>query len=633
MPHRKVQLDQIAIRLFLSNEDVRKNFEEYRQRWKERFSRSEFDTVSPDTLENLIQWFDISNWKPKEDPEKGEYFEFEMPKEIVEKRQEGFKEMQDRQLLINLPINFRRILDGEVTLSPNDAEKVWDITQRVSNIELVEDDSEFDVLNKANAICGGVAILFKYFRAWLKENPDKEVWCIEKVVEFILKPLPDNSLDSEVGIGSWIWDRFCAEVMPIMWANEPDDPLYRRCVAVFATNKHYETVAILYKSAFELRGDLKGHFKQLINFLLRWSHARWKFYRERYLEKKTFDVDKWLQDEIEVFEKGDIPEAPLSWETIAKDEMQKRAEENKEKIRKRGGKWKPPKEHYFDLWLIKAAFSCVPALVHAVDKDERAEWLGFWRQALAWTINCLENDEDGEISGTPSEWDRWVFERIAVQILHMEDQENPDELWKPILDLGAEGHYWVDDFLTEFFMKGLGPESSSIIFIKRWKEMIEDSFKSEKWSSSTGHRWYYRTELWCELLGMNYIISQLWDESKKPIIREMKQYYERWANTNLTNPESAVMFVYFLMHPAAEVMLTDGLIWLEKAANEAGDNFFSDRHDNVQKPLASLLEISWKKHKTQIQSSSEVYNAFKSLLRKLVDLQVPQAIEIQQNLV
>jgi hypothetical protein len=132
---------------------------------------------------------------------------------------------------------------------------------------------------------------------------------------------------------------------------------------------------------------------------------------------------------------------------------------------------------------------------------------------------------------------------------------------------------------------------------------------------------------------MDYIISELWDESKKPIIGEMKQYYERWANNSLTEPEGAVMFIHFLMRPAAEVILTDGLVWLEKAANKAGDDFFTDRHDNVQKPLACLLEISWGKHKTQIQSNSEIFSAFKNLLRKLVDLQVPQAIEIQQNLV
>ena len=40
----------------------------------------------------------------------------------------------------------------------------------------------------------------------------------------------------------------------------------------------------------------------------------------------------------------------------------------------------------------------------------------------------------------------------------------PDELWKPILDLGGEGHYWVEDFLMEWFIKGIGTEKVSIRF-------------------------------------------------------------------------------------------------------------------------------------------------------------------------
>lgn len=52
----------------------------------------------------------MSNWKTREDPERGEIYEFEIPEEITKKRQAGLKEMQDRGALIHLPINFRRIL-------------------------------------------------------------------------------------------------------------------------------------------------------------------------------------------------------------------------------------------------------------------------------------------------------------------------------------------------------------------------------------------------------------------------------------------------------------------------------------------------------------------------------------------
>ena len=633
MTHRKVQLQQIALELFFSNEDIRRKFKEYREKWENRLSRSEFETVSPDTLENLIHWFDISNWKTRTDPENRKILiEFEMPKEIAEKRQQGFKELEDRQLLIHLPINFRRILDGQKQIAPDQGEQIWDAIQRVSKITIPEAHSDYDILSKENAICGGIAVLYKYYKGWLTKESDKQKWCIEKITAIIQNPQPDGAFDAEPGFGNWIWDRFCAEVMPIIWADDPENPLYRRCMAILAINKHYETVAILFMSAAKVRNVLKDHFRQLINFLINWSHARWKYYREQHAEKKSFDVTKWLEKEVNAFEKVTYQAETLPWAIIAKEEIERRNGLYESKRKRRGGGWKPPKETYFDLRLMKAAFSWMPSLNQAVDSHERVQWLTFWKQALTWTVDRFEIDANGEISGTPSEWDRWLFEMIAIQVLYMTDDEKPAELWRPILDLGAEGHYWVDDFLAEWFMKGI---SSNVAagFTKRWREMVEYAFASAKWSGSEGRGWYYKAELWCSLLGMDYIISELWDESRKPIINEMKEYYERWANNRLTDPKGAIIFIHFLIRPAVQSMLADGLIWLERAANEEGDGFFNDRHDNIQKPLAGLLELSWKKNKTYIQSRIEVYDAFKSLLRKLVDLQVPQAIEIQQGLV
>ena len=105
------------------------------------------------------------------------------------------------------------------------------------------------------------------------------------------------------------------------------------------------------------------------------------------------------------------------------------------------------------------------------------------------------------------------------------------------------------------------------------------------------------------------------------------------AKDSLPDPECAVRFIHFLMCPAAEEILYDGFVWLDKASDKAGNRFFTDRHENVQNPLANLLEITWKKHKERIKANNPTFEAFKSLLRKLVDLQNLQAIEIQQNLI
>ena len=221
---------------------------------------------------------------------------------------------------------------------------------------------------------------------------------------------------------------------------------------------------------------------------------------------------------------------------------------------------------------------------------------------------------------------------MATQIFHMEDSENPNELWQPILDLGAEGHYWVDDFIMELFIKGIGYDPIPRLFTKRWKEILEYAFTSEKWSSSRRRYWYYRNKLWCELLGMGYIVSDLWEKEKSSIIKEMKPYYERWSKDSLSNAESATYFIRFLQRPAAVDLLLDALVWLDNASDASKITFFTDRHHDVQKPLANLLEVTWKKHKDDIMRTPVTYQAFKNLLKKLIDLQNLQALEIQKNL-
>lgn len=631
MEHRKYDLMDIGPRIFLLIKSTRPAFQQYREFWIQRYENEDFYTVSPEILENLINWYDISKWK-FEEKEDGINYEFDMPDEIKQKRLEGQKELQDRQALIFLPMQFRRILDGELDISSMDAESIWKTIEYVSNINIDSDDPEADILQKENAICGGIAVLFKLFEDWLISNPDKEMWCINKISELILNPLPAGSFDSDVSISPWAWDRYCAEVMPLIWTRDPSDTLYRRCMAALVLNKHYETVGILFRSASSLRRDLGKHFKQLLNFMIRLAHARWKFYRDHYSGKKTFDVNKWIEKETDLFEKGKTPHIVESWHDIAKEEMSRRAKLYEKGKKRRGDRWKPPKDEYFDFWLMKAALGWMPPLNQAINSEERAEWIHFWKQAISWTVNILETDERGEISGTPSDWDRWIFEQMAIQILELEDNENPDELWRPILELGAEGHYWVDDFLMEYFIKGIGYETVSNNFIKRWKQILEYALASEKWSTSRGRFWFYKNKLWCELLGMNYIIAELWKDDKESIITDMKAYYERWARDLLNDPESAVFFIYFLKRPASRNLLPDALVWLNNASDKVGEAFFTDRHHDVQTPLADLLELSWKRYKIAIKGNPASYEAYMNLLRKLVDLQNPQAIEIQQNL-
>ena len=94
-----------------------------------------------------------------------------------------------------------------------------------------------------------------------------------------------------------------------------------------------------------------------------------------------------------------------------------------------------------DLTLVQAAYSWLPALDQAGSESERAEWISFWKEALACLLRRLgaETEDEEEIPGTPSEVDHWMLCRIAGLITQLRHAERPADFWGPILSLGNRG--------------------------------------------------------------------------------------------------------------------------------------------------------------------------------------------------
>jgi hypothetical protein len=82
----------------------------------------------------------------------------------------------------------------------------------------------------------------------------------------------------------------------------------------------------------------------------------------------------------------------------------------------------------------------------------------------------------------------------------------------------------------------------------------------------------------------------------------------------------------FLEQPAAGDILLDGLIWLEKAAMEAGEHFWTERY--VKETMASLLDNCWRSRQADLRQHQAAFKAFSDLLRRLADYQNPIALEL-----
>ena len=619
MNHRKEMLNKIGPFIFIQHESTRESFDGFREEWMKRAECGNLTSLNPNTLENLIIWFDLSNWKTKIDPKYGEIFYCEVPQKINEKRDKSLLKLNDKNSLLTLPMNFRQVLDGEIELTEEESDNVWNAIQAADTIEVDGKDPDKDILNKNNSICGGIAVLFINFPKWVANHPNKKAWCIDKLIEIILAPHCKDEFDHDLSISNWKWDCFCAEVFPIIWLEDPDKELFRKCISSLATNRHYETVRILFNAASKLRIFLNEHFKQLENLTKNYVSFKRSTVEERNRSKRQQILNDWISNETKLFLAKDYSRCTKSLSTIIKEGNKDASNE------------KPYQYRYFDFGLMKSIFDWIPTLNEANSVDERNEWLFFWKDLLSITIDLVSEDKNdrGEFRGTPSDWDCWILKKMSMQILDMKKSENPHEFWEPILNLGAPGHYWVEDFFSEWFFFGIGLFNEKSNFDKKWKEMVEYAFDSNDWNETSGVKWFHWPDLWCKLLGMDYSISRYWESDKKNIIYDMAPFYKKWATNHLSEPKSAHYFIHFLMLPACESILIDGIIDLELASRDV--DFFTDRHYKIQNPLATLLEFSWNRYKDDVLDNSEAYTAFKKILKKLIDLQNIQAIEFQSN--
>lgn len=540
---------------------------------------------------------------------------------MLAKREKYLKDERAKQILLFFPIQCVQILEKGQVFSSNQLEQFWSSLQEISNFTHRENPDETG--NRIeDAVCGGAAVLLKLHRDWLRQHPDKEEWCIQQIVKTICNPPQPKSYDCADKFISWDWEGFCAQTIPMIWAEYPDEPLIRQCIARLALSYHYKTVEILFNSAANNRNSLGGNFKQLQHLLRHWAVLRWQRDYTFPQEKTDIDIETTLLQEFEAFVQSTISPQVPSLEEISLTEHSRKLTKTRSYRSRR-----PKQSIGIDLILIQAAYAWLPSLDRAISETERTEWIAFWKEALGCTLRMLgEEAEDEEVEINPFfDWDRWVIKNIAPLILQMRATEHPEEFWQPILGLGRQGKFWIKSFLSHWCINGLSFEPASEIFVREWQAMIEFALSSPQWHRHS----FYLEEAWCHLIGLDSMIYDLWTEAQKNVIKQMHPLYHCWAKEHLKNPRCATKFIIFLKQLAAEEILFDSLIWLKEAISQTDEWFWRER--DIQDWLVSLLEQCWRCHQAKLRQKQASFDAFKDLLKKLAEFQNSMAFEIQQR--
>jgi hypothetical protein len=260
--------------------------------------------------------------------------------------------------------------------------------------------------------------------------------------------------------------------MPILCSENPSSEELRRCVALLATDFHYDTTRILFESASQYRHPLRDDFFRLRHLAMRWAVARRATMIMERLDKEASALPEWRERETQRFVHALIPSEIPQWGEIKLAVERELPVDEREEVLDEG---EIDKAAYLDLHVVTSAHSWLPGLNEALDEAERAEWLSFWREALHYSISLYEEclSRGHSFDSTNDEWYRWLFDRLALVIRTGTVDEKPERLWRPILEIGTEGHHWIETFLSSWFIVNLQIQTFPGTFISQWQKMVE----------------------------------------------------------------------------------------------------------------------------------------------------------------
>jgi hypothetical protein len=162
-----------------------------------------------------------------------------------------------------------------------------------------------------------------------------------------------------------------------------------------------------------------------------------------------------------------------------------------------------PEAPGFDVRLVRAALSWLrPDPLMPFSRAEIIATIKTLLDIVLAGVPKVTDSKTEEIKGLPSEFDSWVYELAATAIPVLTPAEKPEELWKPILSLGAPAHDWVERFYWQWFTVGSNAKPDFTDFFREWRLMIEFALDSPQWDHKKN--WHYQMDsMVYELLGLN----------------------------------------------------------------------------------------------------------------------------------
>jgi hypothetical protein len=628
LPFRRENLLGLCCRLFLDDPVGRKRLSRLKNIWLRRARTLPKDASFKSTLWRLAQHFDIACWTRAKNEDGEEAWAFTPPSAppVADADEAASAESEPLQLTA-LPFLCRDALGGGDWPLAREPDQIWELLEIVLEVAREQSGETYGLRDPQDAVAGLIAVLLKLHREWLRADPERERACLENflcVPERAVRPLPElfGASSHEA-----LWAIFCAEQLPLIWAETPASPSLRAAIARVVTSGGDTAVALLLRNLFAIRDKLAAEFEQTQTLLLHDAVERNRHQWMRALEDDPARYADWIEREVADFSSGYSRALPADWLAIRHPQFPMHYGHSY-RFEKR-----TTRQNYgmgFDR--VVGAFAWVPSLDQAASDAEREQWISLHREILRCLLGTFPCRAEGshEYEGLPYQVDRQVLARSAKLALELRDDEDHAAFWKPVLALGTAGHAWVADFIRDLFMPALETPTPPPYFARRWKAMLEFAASSPTWQNDPDAKPWELEKLWLDLVGVDSLLHLCWLPEHRDILAEVWPNVELWAQRYLGEEESLRAFLDFMKLPVVSEWIPNALILIGEAFANILNNGLAE--DFPEDQLARFLVLVHEQHAPSVRRIPRAYEVFTRLVTGLAAAQNRIALELQSRL-
>ena len=643
MEHRKISVEQWAINLLLNTPKMQKLFATARSNWKKELQKQ------PNRqLESLVCKFNPDNYKIGQLPDGTQVWNYTVPSDLSEKHKERLEEDDVRRNMFMFPTNVDKLLDAD-SFSKDEFVALVSTMKNINNtVKNKSNDSILTTLKDCNLAIDGLTLIAVKRKVILFDATTLNT--AKKKIERALESLWNNHR-----VVGYSFDRshqkyeILAKVIGQLAEGNEEDIWIRKQVAHLVCSSQANLTNALIKSAVLAKVEhaflleimtLFFEYSKIctawhnVDFAERFSHTNQKSnvfktfsHRNSFLRNKVFraytleDRRSLFRNEVFLLVKKFINgNSAKAWPDLDFNPYDYEFT--------RGLKLPKTREDIIHLEDFTKASSYLPPMEHWND-NLLAGWINFCTSHLDQISRRLSKsiEEHGDVKDTPYEQDRWIIKEFATTY-YWHDDAKLDQSLRTFFEVGADGHYWIDDFGEAFFELGLKNP-------KYWKQLkskmqkIFDLALSVNQLQSSQKSWD-ADKIWCSLVGLDDTTIQFLPEDSKPLITDLLPLYKRLIDTRSDSIECISRFIALLCKGATMNIRLKGL------AIVASELKGIDYAAYWQKPYISkhsyFLTTLWRENQNELRNDKIALANFQQILNGLISVQDPTALELASQI-